>query len=73
MCTLDGTSESAHSRNLRSHLREPESLVQGDVEPGALEALRLHALLVRVGVLARLPTVHRRRPGGQAEILQRDS
>ena len=44
--------------------------MEGDVEPGALEALRLHALLVGVGVLARLPAVHRRRPRGQAEILE---
>ena len=53
-----------------AYLGEPEALVERDVEPGALEALRLHALLVGVGVLARLPAVHRRRPRGQAEVLE---
>ena len=52
------------------HLREAESLVERDVEPGALEALRLHALLVGQRVLPRLPTVHRRRPRTRAELLQ---
>ena len=53
-----------------AYLGEPEALVERHVEPGALEALRLHALLVGVGVLARLPPVHRRRPRGQAEVLE---
>ena len=44
--------------------------MERDIEPGALEALRLHSLLVGVGVLARLPAVHRRRPRGEAEVLE---
>jgi hypothetical protein len=49
---------------------EPESLVQRDPEPGALEALRLHALLVRGGEGAVLVTLPAEGPRGAAKGLK---